>query len=141
MAPFLAAIDKALLLCCAEKSPCQALERTQPGLPLEIGEIRTQTHDYMRHGTITLCAISNYLEGKVITRTERKHTHVEWLRFLRQIDRETPQELDIHVIADHYSTHKHANVTIWLKKHARFRMHFTPSSRSCLDESDRAILC
>lgn len=129
--------DKALLLCCDEKSQCQALERTQPGLPLGIGEIRTKTHDYKRHGTITLFAALNYLEGKLITRTERKHTHVEWLRFLRQIDRETPKGLDLHVIADNYSTHKHANVKTWLKKHTRFHMHFTPTSSSWMNLIER----
>ena len=129
--------DKALLLCCDEKSQCQALERTQPGLPLGIGEIRTKTHDYKRHGTITLFAALNYLEGKLITGTERKHTHVEWLRFLRQIDRETPKDLDIHVIADNYSTHKHATVKAWLKKHTRFHMHFTPTSSSWMNLIER----
>jgi transposase len=129
--------DQALLLCCDEKSQCQALERTQPGLPLGIGEIRTQTHDYKRHGTITLFAALNYLEGKLITRTERKHTHVEWLRFLRQIERETPKELDIHVIADNYSTHKHAKVKEWLKNHPRFHMHFTPTSSSWMNLIER----
>ena len=129
--------DKALLLCCDEKSQCQALERTQPGLPLGIGDIRTKTHDYKRHGTITLFAALNYLEGKLITRTERKHTHVEWLRFLRQIDRETPKDLDIHVIADNYSTHKHARVKAWLKRHPRFHMHFTPTSSSWMNLIER----
>ena len=129
--------DKALLLCCDEKSQCQALERTQPGLPLGIGEIRTKTHDSKRHGTITLFAALNYLEGKLITGTERKHTHVEWLRFLRQIDRETPKDLDIHVIADNYSTHKHATVKAWLKKHTRFHMHFTPTSSSWMNLIER----
>ena len=129
--------DKALLLCCDEKSQCQALERTQPGLPLGIGDIRTKTHDYKRHGTITLFAALNYLEGKLITRTERKHTHVEWLRFLRQIDRETPKDLDIHVIADNYSTHKHAKVKAWLKTHTRFHMHFTPTSSSWMNLIER----
>ena len=91
--------EKALILCCDEKSQCQALERTQPGLPLGVGHIRTATHDYIRHGTITLFAALNYLEGKIISRTEAKHTHVEWLRFLKQIDRETPKDLEIHMIA------------------------------------------
>ena len=87
------------MLCCDEKSQCQALERTQPGLPLGIGHIRTKTHDYKRHGTITPFAALSYLDGKLISRTERRHTHVEWLRFLRHIDRETPAGLTIHVIA------------------------------------------
>jgi len=102
--------DKALVLCCDEKSQCQALERTQPGLPLGCGHIRTQTHDYWRHGTITLFAALNYLDGKILSRTEARHTHVEWLRFLKQIDRETPAELQLHLIVDNYATHKHEKV-------------------------------
>lgn len=129
--------DKALILCCDEKSQCQALERTQPGLPLGIGDIRTRTHDYKRHGTITLFAALNYLEGKLITRTETKHTHIEWLRFLRQIDREIPKGLDLHVIADNYATHKHKKVKAWLKKHPRFQMHFTPTSSSWMNLVER----
>ena len=93
--------ERALVLCCDEKSQCQALERTQPGLPLGVGAIRTKTHDYTRHGTITLFAALNYLDGKLISRTEAHHTHVEWLRFLKQIDRETPKALDLHLILDH----------------------------------------
>ncbi len=129
--------DKALVLCCDEKSQCQALERTQPGLPLGIGHIRTRTHDYKRHGTITLFAALNYLEGKLITRTETRHTHVEWLRFLKQVDRETPKQLAIHVIADNYATHKHTRVKEWLKKHPRFQQHFTPTSSSWLNLVER----
>ena len=129
--------DKALVLCCDEKSQCQALERTQPGLPLGIGHIRTRTHDYKRHGTITLFAALNYLNGKLISRTERHHTHVEWLRFLRQIDREAPRGLTIHVIADNYATHKHKRVKAWLTKHPRFQMHFTPTSSSWLNLVER----
>ena len=129
--------EKALVLCCDEKSQCQALERTQPGLPLGIGHIRTQTHDYTRHGTVTLFAALSYLEGKLISRTEERHTHVEWLRFLRQIDRETPKEICIHVIADNYCTHKHAKVTSWLSRHPRFHMHFTPTSSSWMNMVER----
>jgi len=129
--------EKALVLCCDEKSQCQALEPTQPGLPLGIGHIRTQTHDYKRHGTITLFAALNYLDGKLISRTERHHTHVEWLRFLRQIDREAPRALTIHVIADNYATHKHKRVKSWLEKHPRFQMHFTPTSSSWLNLVER----
>ena len=129
--------EKALVLCCDEKSQCQALERTQPGLPLGIGHIRTKTHDYKRHGTITLLAALNYLDGKLISRAERHHTHVEWLRFLRQIDRETPRGLTIHVIADNYATHKHKRVKTWLAKHPRFQMHFTPTSSSWLNLVER----
>ena len=129
--------EKALILCCDEKSQCQALERTQPGLPLGVGHIRTETHDYIRHGTITLFAALNYLEGKIISRTEAKHTHVEWLRFLKQIDRETPKDLEIHMIADNYGTHKHANVRAWMHRHPRFHMHFTPTSSSWLNLVER----
>lgn len=129
--------EKALVLCCDEKSQCQALERTQPGLPLGIGHIRTRTHDYKRHGTITLFAALNYLDGKLIARTERHHTHVEWLRFLKQIDRETPRGLLVHVIADNYSTHKHKRVKAWLARHPRFQMHFTPTSSSWLNLIER----
>src|SRR5947199_6790410 len=99
--------DRALVLCCDEKSQCQALERTQPGLPLGIGHIRTKTHDYVRHGTLTLFAALNYLEGKLITRLAPRHRHQEWLAFLKTIDEETPGDLDIHIIADNDATHKH----------------------------------
>ena len=126
-----------MVLCCDEKTQIQALERTQRGLPLGIGHIRTQTHDYRRHGTITLFAAMNYLDGKLIKRLEAKHTHVEWLRFLKQIDRETPKELTIHVIADNYATHKHEKVRAWLARHPRFRMHFTPTSSSWLNLVER----
>jgi transposase len=129
--------EKALVLCCDEKSQCQALERTQPGLPLGAGHIRTKTHDYIRHGTITLFAALNYLDGKIIGRTEDQHTHVEWLRFLKQIHRNTPKYIDIHLIADNYSTHKHPKVKEWLKKHKRFHIHFTPTSSSWLNMVER----
>jgi transposase len=129
--------ERALVLCCDEKSQCQALERTQPGLPLGVGEIRTKTHDYKRHGTITLFAALNYLDGKLIARTEEKHTHVEWLRFLKQINRETPKELDLHLIVDNYCTHKEENVKKWLLRHPRFHIHFTPTSSSWLNLIER----
>jgi len=129
--------DKALVLCCDEKSQCQALERTQPGLPLGIGHIKTATHDYIRHGTLTLFAALNYLEGKLITRIAEKHRHQEWLAFLKQIHRETPKDLAIHLIADNYATHKHPEVKAWLAKHPRFHMHFTPTSCSWLNLVER----
>ncbi len=129
--------EKALVLCSDEKSQCQALERTQPGLPLGVGHIRTKTHDYKRHGTLTLFAALNYLDGKIVSRTEQKHTHVEWLRFLKQIDRQSPAELAIHIIADNYSAHKHPKVKEWLKRHSRFVMHFTPTSSSWLNLVER----
>lgn len=129
--------DKALVLCCDEKSQCQALERTQPGLPLGSGHIRTRTHDYYRHGTITLFAALNYLDGKIISRTEPRHTNVEWLRFLKQLDRETPKDLTLHLIIDNYATHKHANVKAWLERHPRFHIHFTPTGSSWLNLIER----
>jgi len=129
--------EKALVLCCDEKGQCQALERSQPGLPLGVGEIRTKTHDYKRHGTVTLFAALNYLDGKLITRTEARQTHVEWLRFLKQIDRETPKELDLHLILDNYGTHKEASVMKWLSRRPRFHLHFTPTSSSWLNLVER----
>jgi len=129
--------EKALVLCCDEKSQCQALERTQPGLPLGIGHIRTRTHDYIRHGTITLFAALNYLDGKLISRLEKRHTHIEWLRFLKQIERETPKDIDIHLIVDNYATHKHQKVRDWLGKHSRFHVHFTPTSSSWMNLVER----
>ena len=127
----------ALVLCCDEKSQCQALERTQLGLPLAPRRPRTMTHDYTRHGTITLFAALVQLTGKLITRTEASHTHVEWLRFLKQIDRQTPRDLDLHLIADNDATHKHPKVRAWLARHPRFKMHFTPTSSSWLNLVER----
>ena len=101
--------DEALVLCCDEKSQCQALERTQPGLPLGIGQV-TRTHDYTRHGTVTLFAALNYLDGRILSTTAPQHTHVEWLAFLKKLHRQTPAELTRHLIVDNYATHKHAKV-------------------------------
>ena len=129
--------DKALVLCCDEKSQCQALERSQPGLPLGIGHVKTKTHDYIRHGTVTLFAALDYLEGKIIARTEPSHTHVEWLRFLKQIDRETPANLDLHLIVDNYCTHKHSEVKAWLAKRPRFHIHFIPTGSSWMNMVER----
>src|SRR5262245_64109792 len=98
--------DRALVLCCDEKSQCQALERSQPGLPLGQGHVRTQTHDYYRHGTVTLFAALDYLSGKVFAHTARHHRHQEWLTFLRKIERAVPAQLDVHLICDS-SPHKH----------------------------------
>jgi transposase len=127
----------AMVLCCDEKGQCQALERTQLGLPLAPRRPRTMTHDYVRRGTVTLFAALEHLSGKLITRTEASHTHVEWLRFLKQIDRETPRDLDLHLIADNYATHKHPKVKEWLQRHPRFRVHFTPTSSSWLNLVER----
>jgi transposase len=129
--------EKALVLCCDEKSQCQALERTQRGLPLAPKRPATMTHDYGRHGVITLFAALDALVGKLIARTEQRHTHVEWLRFLKQIDRETPKDLDLHLIVDNYATHKHAKVKAWLAKPPRLHAHFTPTSSSWLNLVER----
>src|SRR5438067_1124743 len=129
--------EKAPILCCDEKSQCQALERTQPGLPLGIGHIRTKTHDYIRHGTLTLFAALNYLEGKLITRLAARHRHQEWLAFLKTIDEETPGHPAIHIIAHNCATHKHPTVTRCLDRHARFHMHYTPTSSSWMNLVER----
>lgn len=129
--------DKALVLCCDEKSQCQALERTQPALPLGMGHIRTATHDYIRHGTVTLFAALNYLAGKVVGMLAQRHRHQEWLRFLKRIDRETPKGLDLHLILDNYATHKHPEVRAWLAHHPRFHLHFTPTSASWMNLVER----
>ena len=129
--------EHALVLCCDEKSQVQALDRTQPGLPMKKGRAGTMTHDYKRNGTTTLFAALNVLDGQVIGQCQQKHTHVEWLKFLRQIDRETPKGKTLHLIADNYATHKHPVVQDWLAKHPRFNMHFTPTSASWLNMVER----
>ena len=129
--------EHALVLCCDEKSQVQALDRTQPGLPIKKGRAQTMTHDYKRHGTTTLFAALNVLDGQVIGQCQQRHTHVEWLKFLRQIDRETPKGKTLHLIADNYATHKHPVVQDWLAKHPRFNMHFTPTSASWLNMVER----
>lgn len=129
--------DRALVLCCDEKSQCQALERTQPGLPLGVGHIRTRTHDYTRHGTVTLFAALNYLDGKVLSTTAPRHTNVEWLSFLKKLHRQTPPELALHLIIDNYATHKHPAVRAWLEKHPRMHLHFTPTGSSWLNLVER----
>jgi transposase len=129
--------DKAVVLCVDEKSQIQALDRTQPGLPMKKGRCGTLTHDYKRHGTTTLFAALNVLEGKVIGQCLPRHRHQEFLKFLRRLDREFPTELDLHLIVDNYGTHKHANVQRWLTQHPRFHLHFTPTSSSWLNLVER----
>ena len=129
--------EHAIVLCCDEKSQVQALDRTQPGLPMKKGRAATMTHDYKRNGTTTLFAALNVLNGRVISQCQQRHRHVEWLRFLRQINRETPQGKTLHLICDNYATHKHPNVQKWLEKHPRFNMHFTPTSASWLNMVER----
>lgn len=129
--------EHAIVLCCDEKSQVQALDRTQPGLPLKPGRAQTMTHDYKRHGTTTLFAAMSTLDGKVISRCAQRHRHVEWLDFLRQIDRETPKDRELHLVCDNYATHKHPKVIEWLGKHPRFQVHFTPTSASWLNMVER----
>ena len=129
--------DKALVLCVDEKSQIQALDRTQPGLPMKRGRCGTMTHDYVRHGTTTLFAALNVLEGTVIGGCFERHRHEEFLKFLRQIDRQTPPHLTLHLIVDNYGTHKHERVRRWLERHRRFHLHFTPTSSSWLNLVER----
>lgn len=129
--------EHAIVLCCDEKSQVQALDRTQPGLPLKKGRAQTMTHDYKRHGTTTLFAAMSTLDGTVISRCAQRHRHVEWLDFLRQIDRETPKDKALHLVCDNYATHKHPKVIEWLDKHPRFHVHFTPTSASWLNMVER----
>jgi transposase len=129
--------EHALVLSVDEKSGIQALDRTQPGLPLKKGRCGTMTHDYKRHGTTTLFAALNVLEGEVIGSCMKRHRHQEFLKFLRLIDRRTPAELDLHLIVDNYATHKHAKVKDWLAKHPRFHFHFIPTSSSWLNAVER----
>jgi transposase len=129
--------DKALVLCLDEKSQIQALDRTQPGLPLKKGRCGTMTHDYKRNGTTTLFAALNVLDGKVIGECHGRHRHQEWLRFLRRLDREFPATLPLHLVMDNYGTHKEPHVQAWLKKHPRFVCHFVPTSSSWLNLVER----
>lgn len=134
---YLSPPEHAVVLCCDEKSQVQALDRTQPGLPMKKGRAATMTHDYKRNGTTTLFAALNVLDGQVISQCQERHRHIEWLKFLRQIDRETPKDKALHLIADNYATHKHPKVQAWLEKHPRFTMHFTPTSASWLNMVER----
>ncbi len=129
--------DKTLVLCLDEKSQIQALDRTQPGLPLKKGRCGTMTQDYKRNGTTTLFAALNVLDGKVIGDCHSRHRHQEWLKFLRRLDREFPQDLQLHLVMDNYGTHKEPHVTAWLKKHPRFVCHFVPTSSSWLNLVER----
>src|SRR5262249_10687700 len=140
--------DRALVLCCDEKSQRQALERTQPGLPLGIGHIRTKTHDYTHHGTITLFAALCYLDGQIFAHTAPRHTHRQWLAFLKHLDKQTPADLTLHIVIDNYATHKHPKVKSWIAwrnarrggrddGRARFALHFTPTSSSWMNLVER----
>ena len=129
--------EKALVLCVDEKSQIQALDRTQPGLPMKKGRCGTMTHDYKRHGTTTPFAALNMLDGKVIGECLPRHRSKEFVKFLGTIDRNTPAELDLHLIVDNYSTHKSPQVIRWLKRHRRFHLHFIPTSSSWLNMIER----
>ena len=129
--------DKAVVLCMDEKSQIQALDRTQPSLPMKKGRAGTMTHDYKRNGTTTLFAALNVLTGVVIGECLQRHRHEEFLKFLRKIDREVPKGLAVHMILDNYATHKHPNVVAWLEKHPRFHLHFTPTASSWLNLVER----
>ena len=122
--------EHAIVLCADEKSQIQALDRTQPGLPIKKGRCGTMTHDYKRNGTATLFAAMNTLDGTVISMCDDRHRHQEWMKFLRVIDEVTPSGQEIHLIADNYATHKHPQVQKWLARHRRFHTYFTPTSSS-----------
>src|SRR6476620_6163011 len=129
--------ENALVLCVDEKSQCQALERTQPLLPMGLGYVEGVTHDYVRHGTTTLFAALNVLNGQVIAQCRPRHRHQEFLDFLRAIDKAVPPELDVHCIADNYASHKHPKVRAWLAERPRWHMHFVPTYSSWLNQVER----
>ena len=129
--------QQAIVLCVDEKSQIQALDRTQPGLPLKKGRCGTVTHDYKRNGTTTLFAALEVLSGRVIGQCHERHRHQEFLRFLRRLDKEFPGNVPLHLVMDNYGTHKHANVRAWLKRHPRFVCHFVPTSSSWLNLVER----
>jgi len=134
---YLSPPDNALVICVDEKSQCQALERTQPMLPLGFGYVEGVTHDYKRHGTTTLFAALNVLNGAVLAACKPRHRHQEFLSFLRDIDKAVPAELDIHCIADNYATHNHPKVRMWLASRSRWHMHFIPTYSSWLNQVER----
>lgn len=129
--------DNALVLCVDEKSQCQALERTQPVLPMGLGYVEGITHDYVRHGTTTLFAALDTATGEVIAQCKPRHRHQEFLAFLRHIDNNVPKALDLHLICDNYATHKHPKVRAWLARRPRFHLHFTPTYASWLNQVER----
>jgi putative transposase len=126
--------DKAMVLCVDEKSQIQALDRTQPLLPMGLGYVEGVTHDYIRHGTITLFAALNIATGQVLTSCKNRHRHQEYLQFLKQVDANVPADLDIHLVVDNYSTHKHPRIKRWLASHPRYQVHYTPTYSSWLNQ-------
>ena len=129
--------ERALVLCADEKSQIQALDRTQPGLPMKPGRCGTFTHDYKRNGTTTLFAAIEMAEGRLIGTCMPRHRHQEWIKFLGLIDQQTPAELDLHVVVDNDATHKHPRVKEWLRRHPRFHLHFIPTGSSWLNLIER----
>ncbi len=129
--------EQAVVFSVDEKSQIQALDRTQPGLPMKPGRAATMTHDYKRNGTTTLFAALNVATGEVMGECMSRHRHDEFLAFLRKLDRRVPKELDLHVIVDNYATHKHVTVRDWLERHPRVHLHFTPTSSSWLNQVER----
>ena len=129
--------DSALVLAVDEKSQIQALDRTQPVLPMGLGYVEGITHDYVRHGTTTLFAALDVASGNVITQCKPRHRHQEFLSFMRHIDANVPSDLDVHLIIDNYATHKHAKVRTWLASHSRYHMHYTPTYASWLNQVER----
>jgi transposase len=134
---YMAPPDRSTVLCVDEKSQIQALDRTQPLLPMAPGQIERHTHDYVRHGTTTLFAALDVATGRVIGKLDERHRHGEYLEFLRRIDRETPRRRELHLVVDNYGTHKHPEVRAWLRDHPRFHIHFTPTSGSWLNLVER----
>lgn len=126
--------DKAMVLCVDEKSQIQALDRTQPVLPMGLGYVEGVTHDYIRHGTTTLFAALNIATGQVLTSCKNRHRHQEYLQFLKQVDANVPADLDIHLVVDNYSTHKHPRIKRWLASHPRYQIHYTPTYASWLNQ-------
>ncbi len=129
--------DHAIVLSCDEKSQIQALDRTQPSLPIKKGRCGTMTHDYVRHGTTSLFAAMDVSDGTVISRCQKRHRHQEWLKFLNVIKASVPDDKDVHLICDNYATHKHEKVMAWAKRNQRFHFHFTPTSASWLNMVER----
>lgn len=134
---YLAPPDNALVLCVDEKSQCQALERTQPMLPMGLGYVEGVTHDYKRHGTTTLFAALDVANGEVLAQCKRRHRHQEFLAFLKHIDQNVPPDLDVHLICDNYATHKHPKVRAWLARRPRYHVHYTPTYASWLNQVER----
>ncbi len=129
--------DHAMVLCVDEKTQVQALERTQPMLPMGLGYVEGVTHDYVRHGTTTLFAALDVANGKVMTQCRARHRHQEFLAFLRHIDANVPEDLDVHLVIDNYATHKHAKVKAWLARRPRYHVHFTPTYACWLNQVER----